>query len=82
MYISVSDANNVARAFGYTKEQLESIPQEANLGLSCGNPVVGATLNEAHMFSRFHPCSTYSALVGRSCSGPRIWRWHRHIFGC
>lgn len=34
----------VARAFGYTAEQLTSIPEEANLGLSCGNPTAFAGL--------------------------------------
>src|SRR5262245_51045930 len=34
----------VARAFGYSAEELHSIPAEANLGLSCGNPTVFAGL--------------------------------------
>lgn len=32
----------VAEAFGYTVEQLTSIPAEANMGLSCGNPTATA----------------------------------------
>src|SRR5512136_570900 len=34
----------VAEAFGYTPEQLASIPAEANMGLSCGNPTAFASL--------------------------------------
>ena len=34
----------VAEAFGYTREQLASIPAEANMGLSCGNPTAYAKL--------------------------------------
>jgi arsenite methyltransferase len=34
----------VAEAFGYTAEQLASIPAEANMGLSCGNPTAFANL--------------------------------------
>jgi len=34
----------VAEAFGYTPEALASIPAEANMGLSCGNPTAFATL--------------------------------------
>lgn len=34
----------VAEAFGYTPEQLASIPAEANMGLSCGNPTASASL--------------------------------------
>jgi arsenite methyltransferase len=34
----------VAEAFGYTAESLNSIPAEANMGLSCGNPTAFANL--------------------------------------
>ena len=36
----------VAEAFGYTPEELSSIPAEANMGLSCGNPTATAHLRE------------------------------------
>ncbi len=34
----------IAESFGYTAEELGSIPDEANMGLSCGNPVAMASL--------------------------------------
>jgi len=34
----------VAEAFGYTPEELEALPAEANMGLSCGNPTAFAHL--------------------------------------
>jgi len=34
----------VAEAFGYTPEELSSIPAAANMGLSCGNPTATANL--------------------------------------
>src|SRR5450631_4109254 len=34
----------VAEAFGYTAVDLASIPAEANMGLSCGNPTAFASL--------------------------------------
>src|SRR5436853_6274876 len=34
----------VAEAFGYSADELSSIPAEANMGLSCGNPVATAHL--------------------------------------
>ncbi|MCA1615788.1 MAG: arsenite methyltransferase [Acidobacteria bacterium] len=44
----LSSAHNgvraVAEAFGYTAEELASIPAEANMGLSCGNPTATANL--------------------------------------
>ncbi|MDX1962779.1 MAG: arsenite methyltransferase [Pirellulales bacterium] len=34
----------IAQAFGYSGEELSSIPAEANMGLSCGNPTAFASL--------------------------------------
>jgi hypothetical protein len=40
------DSKNVAQAFGYTPEQLQAIPAESNMGLSCGNPVAAASIKK------------------------------------
>jgi SAM-dependent methyltransferase len=34
----------IAKAFGYSETELASIPAEANMGLSCGNPIALASL--------------------------------------
>lgn len=39
----------VAEAFGYSAEELASIPAEANMGLSCGNPLATAHLKEGEV---------------------------------
>jgi arsenite methyltransferase len=39
-----SGVRAVAEAFGYTPEELASIPSQANMGLSCGNPTATANL--------------------------------------
>ena len=39
----------VAEAFGYTQEELSSIPATANMGLSCGNPTATAHLREGEV---------------------------------
>src|SRR5919106_391533 len=39
----------VAEAFGYTAEELSSIPAEANMGLSCGNPTATASLRKGEV---------------------------------
>src|SRR3954447_15791179 len=39
----------VAEAFGYSAGELSSIPAEANMGLSCGNPVAVASLREGEV---------------------------------
>jgi SAM-dependent methyltransferase len=38
------DAGVLAQQIGYTKEELESLPSDANMGLSCGNPSAIAAL--------------------------------------
>ena len=40
---------DVSEKVGYTKEDLNSIPDEANMGLGCGNPVALASLKEGEM---------------------------------
>lgn len=40
----IAGVRAVAEAFGYTPEQLAAIPAEANMGLSCGNPIAFAGL--------------------------------------
>ena len=44
--LSTNDAGvkAVAEAFGYSSEELSSIPAEANMGLSCGNPTAIASI--------------------------------------
>ncbi len=39
----------VAEAFGYSTEELASIPAEANMGLSCGNPTAMASLRSGEV---------------------------------
>ncbi len=37
---------SIAKAFGYSEEELSSIPAASNMGLSCGNPVAMASIRE------------------------------------
>ena len=37
-------AERMARTVGYTESELEAVPEGANLGLGCGNPVALASL--------------------------------------
>jgi hypothetical protein len=43
---SIKYGETVAKSFGYSAEELASIPQDSNLGLSCGNPLAIASLKE------------------------------------
>lgn len=44
-----SDSVDVSKKVGYTKDDLSSIPDEANMGLGCGNPVALASLKEGEV---------------------------------
>ena len=35
---SLEPIEKMSQAFGYTKEQIDSAPEGANMGLGCGNP--------------------------------------------
>src|SRR5512136_767477 len=39
-------AQNISRRIGYSQEELEAVPEGANLGLGCGNPTAMASLKE------------------------------------
>ena len=40
------DATELAEKIGYSREELEALPADANMGLSCGNPTIIAALKE------------------------------------
>jgi hypothetical protein len=44
-------SNTIAKAFGYSEEDLGSVPKDANLGLSCGTPLAIATIREVSCLS-------------------------------
>ncbi len=39
-------AQNISKSIGYTEVELKAVPEGANLGLGCGNPVALASLRE------------------------------------
>ena len=44
-----SKATDVSKAIGYTKVELDSIPEESIMGLGCGNPTAIASLLEGEI---------------------------------
>jgi len=43
---SSSSAKNISKTVGYSDEEMNMVPEGANLGLGCGNPVAIASLKE------------------------------------
>ncbi len=50
---TASQSEKVALSFGYSSDELSAIPEGANLGVSCGNPVALAALKEVSCLSLF-----------------------------
>ena len=44
-----SQTEAISTAMGYSEEELKSIPDDANLGLGCGNPTALASLKEGEV---------------------------------
>ncbi len=46
---SMDSAERISRSIGYTEEELKAVPEGANLGLGCGNPIALASLKEGEV---------------------------------
>ncbi len=42
-------AEDISKKVGYSEEEMKSVPDGANLGLGCGNPVALASLKEGEV---------------------------------
>ncbi|KAF3769766.1 hypothetical protein M406DRAFT_58979 [Cryphonectria parasitica EP155] len=60
----------VAKAFGYTDQELEGIPKESNLGLSCGNPLAVATIREGETVIDLGSGAGFDAFLAANKVGP------------
>jgi len=61
----------VAEAFGYTPDELASIPAEANMGLSCGNPTATANLRPGEVVVDLGCGGGLDVLLAAKKVGPR-----------
>ena len=46
---STDSAQSISRSIGYSEEELQTVPQGANMGLGCGNPTALASLKEGEI---------------------------------
>ncbi|KAG2337698.1 S-adenosyl-L-methionine-dependent methyltransferase [Suillus weaverae] len=64
-------AEAVAEAFGYTTEQLRSIPAESHMGLGCGNPVAVASVKEGETVLDLGSGAGIDVLLAAQKVGPK-----------
>jgi arsenite methyltransferase len=67
---SQQEVRAVAEAFGYTPEELATIPADANMGLSCGNPVATAHLRPGEVVVDLGCGGGIDVLLAASKIGP------------
>ncbi|AEO58726.1 hypothetical protein MYCTH_2306234 [Thermothelomyces thermophilus ATCC 42464] len=67
---SVKYSEAVAKSFGYSADELASIPQAANLGLSCGNPLAIASLKEGETVLDFGCGAGFDVFLASKKVGP------------
>ncbi|GKZ26387.1 hypothetical protein AbraIFM66951_003149 [Aspergillus brasiliensis] len=65
-----SKEEDIARAFGYSAEDLVALPEKANLGLSCGNPVGFANVKEGETVLDLGSGSGIDVLLAARKVGP------------
>jgi hypothetical protein len=69
----------VAEAFGYGSEELSSIPAEANMGLSCGDPTAIASIRPGEVVVDLGSGGGLDVFLGLSAGGSERPRgWYRH----
>lgn len=62
---------SVAAAFGYSAEELAYLPSEANMGLSCGNPVAMAALRDGEVVVDLGCGGGLDVLLASKLVGPK-----------
>lgn len=65
-----SNSKEFAKSIGYSDEELNIIPEEANLALSCGNPVALAALRENEVVLDLGSGAGFDCFLAASKVGP------------
>lgn len=66
-----SDPQEFAEAIGYSKQELEALPDGANMGLSCGNPTAIANLETGQAVLDLGSGGGFDAFVAAKKVGPK-----------
>jgi SAM-dependent methyltransferase len=64
------DTREFAKSIGYSEKELEAIPDEANLALSCGNPTALASLKEGEVVLDLGSGAGFDCFLAATKVGP------------
>jgi len=67
---SASPAEDISKRIGYSDEELKAVPDGANLGLGCGNPVALASLKEGEVVLDLGSGAGFDCFLAASKVGP------------
>lgn len=65
------DAKKFARSIGYSNKELAAIPEEANLALSCGNPIAQAGLKKGETVLDLGSGAGFDCFLAAAQVGPK-----------
>jgi SAM-dependent methyltransferase len=68
---SANKADEISKVIGYTNEELESVPEGANLGLGCGNPVALASLKKGETVLDLGAGAGFDCFLAANKVGPK-----------
>jgi len=66
---SSNSAQDISKSVGYSNQEMESVPEGANLGLGCGNPVAIASLKEGDIVLDLGAGAGFDAFLASSKVG-------------
>lgn len=68
---SANRVDEISKGIGYTNEELDSVPEGANLGLGCGNPVALASLKKGETVLDLGAGAGFDCFLAANTVGPK-----------
>jgi arsenite methyltransferase len=68
---SVATARNISKTIGYSDTDVNAVPEGANLGLGCGNPIAVASLKEGEVVLDLGSGAGFDCFLAASRVGPQ-----------
>ena len=74
----VEFAQDISKDIGYSEQDLKSVPEGANLGLGCGNPVALASLKAGETVLDLGSGAGFDCFLAAQKVGEGVRSSHRH----
>ncbi len=67
---AVNTTENISKKIGYTEEEIQNVPEGANLGLGCGNPIAMALLKQGEIVLDLGSGAGFDCFLAANKVGP------------